>query len=56
MSMVPVTVQKPSEFIEKLETEKLDTPANVSSLRDEFQVEIIYFVYLNVYFKSQICD
>lgn len=41
--MAPATVQKPTEFIQKLEIAKLDTPANVSSLRNEFQVEVIYF-------------
>nr|XP_034322449.1 receptor-type tyrosine-protein phosphatase epsilon [Crassostrea gigas] len=37
MSEAPVTVQKPTEYIEKLETAKLDTPANVTTLRFDFQ-------------------
>lgn len=43
MSKAPATVQKPTEFIGKLETTEEDSSANVSSLRDEFQVEIILF-------------
>lgn len=44
MSEAPVTVQKPTEYIEKLETAKLDTPANVATLRFDFQVKIILFL------------
>ena len=44
MSEAPVTVQKPTEYIEKLETAKLDTPANVTALRCDFQVKIILFL------------
>ncbi|XP_065921950.1 receptor-type tyrosine-protein phosphatase mu isoform X1 [Magallana gigas] len=37
MYKAPATVQNTSEFIEKLETAKIDTTANVSFFRDEFQ-------------------
>ncbi|XP_052695812.1 receptor-type tyrosine-protein phosphatase zeta-like [Crassostrea angulata] len=37
ITKAPATAQKPAEFIEKLETAKMDTSANVSFLRDEFQ-------------------
>lgn len=54
MYKAPATVQNTTEFIEKLETAKIDTSANVSFFRDEFQVKNILF--FSIFFKSHICN
>lgn len=57
MYKAPATVQNTTEFIEKLETAKIDTTANVSFFRDEFKVKIIllYFAFfLNPTFAMKI--
>lgn len=58
MYKAPATVQNTTEFIEKLETAKIDTTANVSFFRDEFQVKIILlyfaFFFINPTFAMKI--
>lgn len=55
MYKAPAIVQNTTEFIEKLEKAKIDTTANVSFFRDEFQVKIFLFFFA-FFFKSHICN
>lgn len=51
MYKAPAIVQNTTEFIEKLEKAKIDTTANVSFFRDEFQVKIFLFFFCIFFFK-----